>query len=359
VAGLKARKKLHFFLKNTISIYFFINWFAAIFSEDIMKNGTFLKCFVFPVIALFFAPPINAVTYYVKQGGSDQQNGRSDSAAYATLAKAASSARSGDVISLRRGDVFRESISLPDGVSLKDYGTETRLPAISGAIEITGWTQWPNNGLVFSASVNKPIINLFVNGKLLRIARYPNSGWLWTKTNNNNSTVVTSDDLAANPRNADGYWNNCRMRWRHWSWYYDTRIISNYTAAGGKMTLAGEPSTGDGNGESGWGFYCDNKLSELDTAGEWFFDAAANVVYLYPPANVTIQNALVEGIWNETGVSVSNGAIEHINFRHFAASGLELTRTSSADGCLFEERRCRSRGTPKALPYAIAVLKTA
>ncbi len=282
-----------------------------------------------------FSSPVLATTYFVKQGGSDQQNGRSDSAAYATLAKAAASAKSGDVICLRRGDVFRESASLSDGVSLKDYGTGS-LPAVSGALQITGWTPWTNNGLIFSAPVSKKIVNLFVNGKLMRIARYPNTGWLWTKTNNGASTTVASDGLAANPRNADGYWNNCRMRWRHWSWYYDTRIITDYAAAGGKMTLAGTPANESGNGESGWGFYCDGKLTELDTAGEWFYDATAATVYAYPPAGVTLQNALVEGMCNETGVSVSNGTVERINFRHFSGSGLEVTSTSTVDGCLFE-----------------------
>jgi hypothetical protein len=301
-----------------------------------MKPQLFLKIFVVFALSGLFSQAIPANNYYVKQGGSDQQNGRSDSGAYATIAKAVSSTRSGDVICLHRGDVFRENAFLPDGVSLKDYGTDARLPVVSGAIQISGWTPWTSSGLIFSATVSQKVVNLFVNGKLMRIARYPNSGWLWTKTNNANSTVVTSDGLVANPRNADGYWNNCTMRWRHWSWYYDTRTITAYSAAGGTMTLAGTPSNGSGNGEKGWGFYCDGKLSELDTTGEWFFDASANMVYLYPPAGVNVQNALIEGMWNNSGISVSNGTVEHINFRHFSASGLELTRASVVDGCLFE-----------------------
>ncbi len=273
--------------------------------------------------------------FYVKNGGNDGSNGLTEDAPLASLSKAAATAKAGDTILLHRGDVFRESISLPDRVSLKSYGETVILPVISGAEQISGWSVVSGKNGVFSAPAAHKIVNLFVNGKLMRIARYPNSGWLRTTSNNNNSTVVACAALAAHPRNSAGYWTGCRMRWRHWSWYFDTRIITDYSTDG-TLQLAGEPSNGSGNNEKGWGFYLDGKLTELDTAGEWFYDADSKNVYLYPPSGTPIENALVEGMWDKTGGTVSNGAVEGICFRHFTNTGLEVTRTSIIGACRFE-----------------------
>jgi hypothetical protein len=200
---------------------------------------------------------------------------------------------------------------------------------------ITGWSAWPTNPAVLMATVSKRIENLYVDGKLLRIARYPNTGWLFTASCDSVSRVVTCPTLMQNPRNAAGYWNNCRMRWRHWSWYYDTRMISGY-AANGTLTLAGSPVNSTGNNGTGWGFYLDGKLSELDTVGEWFYDSTTSRVYVYPPAGMTLSTALVEGAWDAKGGTASNALVENICFKHWTKTGLEVTRATTVRGCRFE-----------------------
>ena len=272
--------------------------------------------------------------YYVKNAGNDRTNGRSDENAWLTLDKAVSSAKNGDTILLKRNDIFREQVRLPDRVTLKDYGTAEVPPVISGAAVITGWTPATGNPSLYSAPVSNPVSGLFVDGAMMRIARYPNSGWLRTTSNNNTSTVVSCDALTSHPSNANDYWAGCRMRWRHWSWYFDSRVITAYSSDG-TLTLAGHPANDAGNGEDGWGFYIDGKLSECDTAGEWFYDPDAGKVYLVPPAGLDISKALVEGITASNGVSASGSTVEGIWFRHFASTGLELTRSSTVTNCRF------------------------
>jgi hypothetical protein len=299
-----------------------------------MKSRSLIQGFAASIIGMC-SMLSHATPYYVSVTGLNTNSGQTENSAWQTISYAASRARSGDVVNLKRGEVFYDTANLPGGVSLGAYGTAAQLPVISGAERISGWSAWPTNAAVSMATATHRIDNLYVNGRLMRIARYPNTGWLTTTTNDAASHVVTCANLAANPRNAANYWNGCRMRWRHWSWYYDTRIISSY-AASGTMTLAGTPVQDVGNGAAGWGFYLDGKLSELDTAGEWFYDAANNRVYLYPPADVNLASAEVEGVWRDQGVSASNATIEDVCFRHYRMNGLAISGTTSVNACRFE-----------------------
>ncbi|MCX7725730.1 MAG: right-handed parallel beta-helix repeat-containing protein [Chitinispirillaceae bacterium] len=298
------------------------------------------KRYFFQIVRLFLM--IISITvfatsavYYVNNNGNDALDGKTEQSALKTLSKAASNAKRGDTIYLRKGDIFRENVSLPEGVVVKAYGDGIEKPLICGSERITKWTK-ENKGNIFSASVEHKIYSLYVNGKIMKIARYPNIGYLFTTKNNENSTVVTCEELRNHPKNSDNYWKGCRMRWRHWSWYYDTRLISSYKSDG-TMQLEGKPSNESGNGASGWGFYLDGKAEELDTAGEWYYDESSKRVYLLPPTEVEdLSQAIVEGVWREKGISISNSVIEGISFRYFNSNGLEVTRNSKIYDCEFE-----------------------
>ena len=272
--------------------------------------------------------------YHVSTSGNNTADG-SQSTPWQTVAYAASKTASGDQVLLKRGEIFRENnITMPSGIILGAYGTGAK-PVVSGAVEITGWTSWAGHTGIYYAPVSSKIENLFVNNKLMLIARYPNTGWILTTGNDAASRIVSATEITANPRNAANYWNDCRMRWRHWNWYYDIRIVQSYTA-NGTFTLAGSPIQGDGNGATGWGFYMDGKLSELDTAGEWFYDAPAGRVYLYPPAGIALSQALVEGMTATKGLNVSAATVQNISVRHYTKSGIDLDWRSTIDNCLFE-----------------------
>lgn len=86
------------------------------------------------LIVFMFSINVSAAIYYVSTSGLNTNNGQSTTTPWQTLAYAVSQAHNGDVILLNRGDIFRESVSIPNGVSLKDYGTAAALPILSGAI---------------------------------------------------------------------------------------------------------------------------------------------------------------------------------------------------------------------------------
>jgi parallel beta-helix repeat protein len=173
----------------------------------------------------------------------------------------------------------------------------------------------------------------------MRLARYPNNGWLRITSGSENTgganTQIQCDSLVRNPRNAAGVWVGAQMRVRRWSWWYETRPVTAYTAAG-NLTLGGTTDNGGMTIAAGWGFYMDNKLSELDTAGEWYYDSTAKKVYLWPPQGINPESLLVEGTVLTSGVSVNASIVRNLCFGQYQLTGLSVTGISAVTGCRFE-----------------------
>ncbi|MGZ5190701.1 MAG: right-handed parallel beta-helix repeat-containing protein [Flavisolibacter sp.] len=113
------------------------------------------KLFLLPFI--IFGLAANATNYYISSGGNDANNGTSTSTPWKTIAKIKSSTFSpGDFIFFRRGDTWREQLTIPSSgsagspITFAAYGTGAK-PVINGADIITGWTNsatniwWVNN----------------------------------------------------------------------------------------------------------------------------------------------------------------------------------------------------------------------
>ena len=122
------------------------------------------------------------------------------------------------------------------------------------------------------------IDQVYINGDLQLLARYPNSGWLRTDSGSGNNVIVDSETSFS----SSGDWVGGQVRWRKWSWWYETRPITA-NDGNGNLTLGG--STTLNNTGIGSGYYIDNVLSELDAPGEWYYDDSANELYVYPSVN--------------------------------------------------------------------------
>jgi len=89
----------------------------------------------------------DGTTYYVSQGGSDDNDGRSPGAPWRTLAKVnASAIQPGDSVLLRRGDSWREQLIPHSGsedgyVAYGAYG-EGDKPVLLGSVELNGPDDW-------------------------------------------------------------------------------------------------------------------------------------------------------------------------------------------------------------------------
>lgn len=300
------------------------------------------KLILYLVIIGFFSGVSYPATYYLSNSGSDTNDGKTMDQALATLGAAKTKLKSNDTLLLKRGDVFRESLDV-GSVANPAFGSwgpaQSARPVISGGIAITQWTVY--KGTIWTASCDKKIYGLFADNVRMTIARYPDTGWLrpdtMTENDDGSNTVIKIAALTKNPRNADGYWTNAQIRWRHWSWWFETRPIIAYDASG-KLSLGGNSTIhiDPVNGTRGWGFYIDNKFEELDSPGEWYFDSSAKKAYFCPPAGKDPNTMLVEGSCLATGLALAGGIVENIRFRCQTFSGLSVSKTSTVDNCRFE-----------------------
>jgi hypothetical protein len=302
----------------------------------------------------------SSATYYCSNAGSDQNAGSSDSASFASLSYARTKLHSGDTLLLKRQNVFRDSLDLTacSNPLVGAYGPQgTAKPVISASIAITGWNVY--KGSIWAASCVRKIQKLFANNTMMTPARYPDTGWLrpdtMTENTDGTNTVITLAALSQRAGNATGYWTNAQIRWRHWSWWFETRRISNYDGAG-RLALAGKSviHIDPADGTRGWGFFIDNKFEELDAPGEWFYDTAAQRIYFYPPGGVDPNTMLVEGAYLSSGIRLGGGSVDNICLRHQLVNGISLSRTSVISNCRFEGIGGDSGGSALAGSWDIA-----
>jgi len=101
--------------------------------------------YLFAIIVLL-AMPLYATEYYVKNGGNDAASGLDDDNAWETIAKVNGESFSGDdIIYFKRGDTWREQLTVPDSgtsghpTTIQAYG-EGADPIINGSDLVTTWT---------------------------------------------------------------------------------------------------------------------------------------------------------------------------------------------------------------------------
>ncbi|MFA5534145.1 MAG: right-handed parallel beta-helix repeat-containing protein [Mariniphaga sp.] len=310
------------------------------------------KLSIYLILSLLLTSFAEARIFYVSNSGNDRNSGLEKSAPLQTLAKAATQVSPGDVILLRRGDLFRESVKITSrNIEVKAYGNEKDpLPIISGSVPITGFK--PYQGGIYVAQTEVIPGYLFADNKLMTIARYPNEGWLRTTYWEDKevpgdatpeqlaraSSMIECPELTSHPSNADDFWVGANIRWRHHSWWFETREVVDYDAAG-KLHVddrsygVREPHKG---AAKGWGFYLDNKLELLDAPGEWYFDQATKRVYLYPPEGKNPNDMLIEGSVLSTGLSIADGVVQQVRFQHQQDIGLQIDGVSVVQYCEFE-----------------------
>ncbi len=314
-------------------------------------NAWILNVAAFLLILMAFAGgPATASTLYVANAGDDAADGLTPQTALRTIRAAAERVREGDRVLLRRGDVFRESVEFETPrIEINAYGPhEADLPVVAGSVAVTGWR--PHEDAIHVAETDADVGYLFVDGEFMTIARYPNEGWLRTveweergeprgrRGRPSGPTVLHCPALADHPRNADGYWEGATIRWRHHSWWYETRPVIAYDASG-VLTLGDRSFRQQGphsHERIGWGFFLDGKLEELDAPGQWYFDADEGRVYLWAPGDADPNELLVEGSARSTGLSVTDSVVKNVAFRHQADIGLRINGRSVVEGCRFE-----------------------
>jgi len=103
---------------------------------NITVNDVFIKPFKPPVVI----PPTTG-TYYISALGNDTNNGTSITTPWKTISRLNGGNFTDKTILLRRGDMWREQLTIPSSnITIGAYGTGAK-PIINGADLKTGWAQ--------------------------------------------------------------------------------------------------------------------------------------------------------------------------------------------------------------------------
>jgi hypothetical protein len=277
-----------------------------------------------------------AATYYVSPTGNDAANGTSQATAWATIARVQQhmiNLQPGDQVLFQRGGTYSGELSIyvngtaAAPVVFGAYGSG-ELPIISGGVPVTNWVQ--HQGNIWRAPIASAPKYLMVNNEAMTLARYPNTGWLHNQTGS--TTQINTPSLTQGA----GYWNDATVVVRTTNWCYETATVTAYNS--GTLTFNAITSNLSTNY---WGFFLCNKLSELDMAGEWFYDATAGQVFLWAPNNANPNTLNVQGSIHTNGLVPGwqrhDLRIENLCFQGQKGAGVSTEGSSyvTVTGCTF------------------------
>lgn len=175
-------------------------------------------------------------------------------------------------------------------------------------------------------------IELFYQDRRMRLARWPNEGF-----------VKIADVLGEEPVDVRGTkgdkvgkflyegdrparWIGEKDPWVHGYWFWDwsdqRHPIQSIDPARSLITVK-PPYHHYGYRKGQW-WYGFNLLSELDSPGEWYLDRELGLLYFWPPDNPQTATGLSAG---EPTVSVLPGLLELSNVGNFSADGLVFAHT--------------------------------
>ena len=209
--------------------------------------------------------------------------------------------RPGDALRLACGSEWSETLRLPASgtasrpivVSGPPGGCTTR-PVIDGSVALTAERWVRHKGDVFKATLDRRPLLVKSGADTWPAAHHPNRGhlaadpsspYLALPTNGNSvtfngrtvSTVLTTGSELALPADAS-LTAGARVRVRTYAWLMNESEIASVD--GPRLTLA-QPTSYPV--QAGWGYLLLDQLWMADSAGEWFYDAAAKTLYAHMP----------------------------------------------------------------------------
>jgi len=180
-------------------------------------------------------------------------------------------------------------------------------------------------------------LELCINGTLMTLARYPNTGFIYTGLNKDSLTFEFANELIIKWINEpsiqlQGYLKN--------GWSFSINKVSKIND--NSITLQKKPQYGLGNNRP---FFVSNLLSELDVPNEYYIDYDNSILYLILPLGTELSTSSLElstfGEGNKSFIeatNTSNITIRNITFtlgrfgalnlnkgNHIILSDLEIT----------------------------------
>ena len=182
-----------------------------------MVGDRVLRIVVLAVSVILTSTSTDARDWHVAPDGTDGSTGTTGEP-LATVPHAVSRASAGDSILLERGGTyFASDLNSGSGISITAYGNGA-LPVITGSLRVSLPGTWGPNPSVRTGAVAQRVVACYVNGRFVRLARWPNidDGFLRNDNDNEYDRIVDAE-LTTRPGVTAGRWTGAQVRWRKWS----------------------------------------------------------------------------------------------------------------------------------------------
>ncbi len=253
------------------------------------------------IVAALFCPALlfSQTNYFVSPHGNDTSPGTATKP-FATISRAMGKARSqsGKInVYLMRGAyrldkpvVFTSADSRQNGSTLTLTSYKKQKVIISGgAVLQLKWVPYQNGIWKASVEQNVQFDELFVNGQLQHMARYPNYNPSAHYLGGTADDVLSPERIARWKSPGGGY-----VHALHPSQWRDVHYRITGKNNKGGLVLEGGWQNNRRMGMSEKYRFVENIFEELDTANEWYFDKQAKTLYYFPPAGLNLRTAKFE-----------------------------------------------------------------
>ncbi len=289
--------------------------------------------YILLLFALSLSLSLSAKEYFVAIDGSDKNKGTIE-APLRTVKYAISKLRAGDVCYIR-GGCYREIIDI-NSLSGKP-GEPIRIEVYNGErVRFAGTTQLDNLDWqsseegVYSTKIDFPITQLFVDGRSMVSARYPNANWydgsLWDKSISQIWPEAGQMGRYENKQlsELDFSMEGASIIVNSGSFKTYASFITSHKAGDShfeydQSTVKGHFTTTDQVARHG--YYIEGLAELVDTAEEWFYDRHTGVLYLFTPQGRHPNEFTIEG-------KTQTYFIEGRNCEHLVISGIEFFGTT-------------------------------
>jgi hypothetical protein len=238
-------------------------------------------------------------TFFVAPGGKDTNPGSKEQP-FASIEHAKLKARkvSGSVVIkllegiyyLNQPIVFTPEDSRRENETLTITNFNNQKVTVSGAVSLKlKWKKYKKGIWQAKAEYDVPFDELFVNGQLQRMARYPNFDPAARFLGGTSADAIAKERAAGWQSPVGGY-----VHALHGSEWGDFHYAITGKNDKGELTLEGGWQNNRRMGMHSKHRFVENIFEELDTVNEWYYDKKTKTLYYYPPDGLDITTAKIE-----------------------------------------------------------------
>jgi hypothetical protein len=289
------------------------------------------KNLIVPVVVLLWQT-VSATTYYVSVSGNDSNAGTGTNVAFLTIQKAASLMNAGDTCYILSG-TYRETVTparsgtLAAPITFAAYPGAT--PIVSGADVLNlSWSVY--SGSIYKASTTNAVNQLFVDGYMMNIARWPNAAvdqLLYAPRSTPTLVTLTSVTDTALPSGLSLVGASVHFfdsEYGNQGFSAETRQITSWNSATKTFSWSGNVMEAD---STGCLYYVYGALSLLDIPTEWY-ESSSGTLYLWAPDSASPATHIVETKNRTSAFTLDNLSYVTIDGIFVFAAGISMANTT-------------------------------